>query len=191
MVLQPSAPKVYTYHCICTSLLLATTHTLSSLPIRQPPALDKAIILPLPPAPFSPSPEDEGDDDGNNNDQEDTSMTEEGNTAPNKSPLKPLPPAGLSDLGYTILLSMTTDTRPTIVRREDGFEKRYLHRCGRCRLVLGYELDESHFPVDGSKVKILYVLPGGMMSMEVMAQGRKIGEAEVELGEKGIVGVWE
>lgn len=125
-------------------------------------------------------------------------MTEEGNAlasasapAPPHKSLKHKTPI-LSDLGYTILLSMVTDPRPTIVRREDGFEKRYLHRCGRCRLVLGYELDESHFPADGKeKVKVLYVLPSGMMSTEVMIQGKKIGEAEVALGEKGIVGVWE
>src|SRR5277367_6278495 len=47
---KKSQPQINTYHCICTTLLLATTHTLSSLPHRAEPALDKALILALPPA---------------------------------------------------------------------------------------------------------------------------------------------
>lgn len=159
-------PQVFTYHCICSSLLLATTHDIATLPTRQPPIQDKAIILPLPP---SPSPESKK----------------------------------LSDFGYTILLSITADARATIIRRLDGFEKRYLRRCGRCRVVLGYTLDEAHFAIDergfdrrgsrngvedslahgndavevgrrGSEVKILYLLPRGLMSTEDMAQGKII-----------------
>lgn len=91
-------------------------------------------------------------------------------------------------------------------------------RCGRCRLVVGYELDEGHFAgssktgaagsseagsamdVDGEgnrkeqeRTKIIYLLPGGIMSTEVMASGKKIGEKEVVLGEgeRGAVAVWE
>lgn len=48
---------------------------------------------------------------------------------------------------YTILLSTTLpDRKPVIIRRHDGFEKRLLLRCGRCRVVMGYLLDEAHFP---------------------------------------------
>ena len=48
---------------------------------------------------------------------------------------------------YTILLSTTLpDRKPVIIRRDDGFEKRLLLRCGRCRVVMGYLLDEAHFP---------------------------------------------
>lgn len=48
---------------------------------------------------------------------------------------------------YTILLSTTIpDRKPIIIRREDGFEKRLMLRCGRCRVVMGYALDEVHFP---------------------------------------------
>jgi len=48
---------------------------------------------------------------------------------------------------YTILLSTTLpDRKPVIIRRQDGFEKRLLLRCGRCRVVMGYLLDEVHFP---------------------------------------------
>lgn len=38
----------HTYHCLCTTLILTTSHPLSSLPIRAPPALDKATVLSLP-----------------------------------------------------------------------------------------------------------------------------------------------
>src|SRR5436305_6227496 len=47
---QKLQPQINTYHCICSTLLLATTHNLSLLPRRAEPALDKAFILPLPPA---------------------------------------------------------------------------------------------------------------------------------------------
>lgn len=147
-------PSTHTYHCLCTSLVLASTHTLSTLPTRT--SLDKAIILPLPSSPSS---------------SIDSDFSQ-------------------SSTGYTILLSLTADQRPTIIRREDGFEKRFLHRCGRCRLVLGYSLDDSHYTAE--KIKVLYILPGGVMSSKVMEQGRKIEETEVELGENvATVGVWE
>lgn len=164
-------PTVNTYHCaLCTSLVLASTYTLSKNPIRQ--SLDKVIILPLP---SSPHPSSSGDEN-------DASLQ--------KDLFK-------QQLGYTLLLSLTADSRPTIIRREDGFEKRYLHRCGRCRLVLGYSLDDSHFPVDASAeeeiTKVLYILPGGLMKTEAMAEGKRVGEAEVELGgnNQTTIGVWE
>jgi hypothetical protein len=124
----------------------------------------------------------------------------------------------LSELGYTLLLSTTLDRRPTLIRRSDGFERRYLVRCGRCRLVVGYELGADHFAgspqagatglseaavsamdVDGDgkdkeRMKIVYLLPGGIMSTEVMASGKKIGEKEVVLGEGDrtrAVAAWE
>jgi len=159
-----ASPTVHTYHCPCTSLLIASTHTLSALPRRAPPSLDKAIILPLP-----------------------------------SSATPPLDTNELSPLGYTSLLSMAPDHRATIVRREDGFEKRYLWRCGRCRIVVGYELDPEHYEnvqfdegqgaesgdvsAEGrrERTKTLYVLPGWIMSTEQMAAGKKIEEGEAVL----------
>lgn len=35
------------YHCICTTFILAMNYELESLPVRAEPALDKAIILPI------------------------------------------------------------------------------------------------------------------------------------------------
>lgn len=37
----------YSYHCICTTLILATKYDLDALPVRAQPALDHAIVLPL------------------------------------------------------------------------------------------------------------------------------------------------
>jgi hypothetical protein len=163
-----AAPKINTYHCPCTSLLFASTHTLSSLPRRASPSLAQDIILPIA-DPSSSRPQSADKDSENNK---------------------------LSKLGHTTLLSMTPDRQPTIIRRADGFEKRYLWRCGRCRLVVGYELDLSQYPrakemgdamdVDGEKVeKVLYLLPGWIMSTEAMAAGKKIAEADVALGDGG------
>ncbi|KAJ5984593.1 hypothetical protein N7481_006692 [Penicillium waksmanii] len=46
----------------------------------------------------------------------------------------------------TVLLSTTVpDRRATLIRREDGIEKRILLRCGRCRVVVGYYLDKVHW----------------------------------------------
>jgi hypothetical protein len=162
-------PKINTYHCICTSLLLASTHTLSSLPRRQGSSLDSAIILPLPSTPFpsSPSP------DENDEDEEPDEMKPEGSTT---------------------LLNLLQDPKPIIVRREDGFEKRSLWRCGRCSVVVGYEilgdaaaglvLGEGKGKGKGKEViegKIMYVLPGGCMSTDIMVSKKRIGEEDVDI----------
>lgn len=164
-----AAPQIYTYHCACTSLLLATTTPLPSLP-RRANSLDRATILPL------------------HSEAHPASAT----------------------VPHTTLLSMTPDRRITTIRREDGFEKRILWRCGRCRVVVGYELDPSHFEAptmagggkeeegssaaqEGSEVgRVLYVLPGWVQSTEHMASGKKIGEqgAVLEGAQLGVA-AWE
>lgn len=106
--------------------------------------------------------------------------------------------------GYSILLGMNQDKNITIVRREDGFEKRLLWRCSRCRLVVGYDipsrerdLDRMDLDDEGRKGKesleesytgrVIYLLPGGFMSTKVMAAGgvvdgsKKIDEEQVDL----------
>ena len=40
---------INTYHCICTTLILATTHNLETLPTRAAPVQDRSAILPLAP----------------------------------------------------------------------------------------------------------------------------------------------
>lgn len=184
MAIQP--PTIHNYHCICNSLLLSSTHALSTLPRRSASpntGLDSALILPLPlsssPPPF---PTEEAREDSN--------------------------AADMPQEGYSIVLGMVRDSanKPTLLRREDGFEKRVLWRCGRCRVVVGYELlssvgaapvheeSEERMEIDDAetdegkgkevkqyKGKVLYILPGGLMSTEFMLEGR-LGEADVEGG---------
>jgi hypothetical protein len=170
-------PQINTYHCICTTLLLATTHTLSSLPRRTEPALDKALILPLPPA---------------------SRLAATGEKAEEvEDDAEPQAREASGDVGYSLLLATTQDRKPTMVRREDGFEKRVLLRCGRCRLVVGYKLDGAHFRTEGPEavgkstdrepgdvelgrktqtgdkgIEVVYLLPGGLVSSEDLKSGK-------------------
>lgn len=163
-------PQIYTYHCICSTLLIASTHTLTSLPRRsKEAALDHSIVLPLP----SPS------------------------SADLTSPVGPE--------GYTTLLSLTADQRPTIVRKEDGFERRFCYRCSRCSLVVGYEVQNEGDGLletnEGSSMEglwangvykgsVLYVMPGGLRSTEgMMREGEagKITESDVAINARTAV----
>jgi hypothetical protein len=136
--LQASA-TVYTYHCLCSHLLLATTTPLPSLPCRTH-SHDKAHIMPLPPAP-----------------------------APNSSSS-----AKTSD-HYGLLLSTRISKAAELVTSPDGFEKRYLQRCGRCTLVVGYQLDWQQFAVDrvGRREDYVFLLPGGLVSTSEMIAGKQ------------------
>lgn len=163
--LPKSTPQINTYHCICSTLLLATTHSLSSLARRTEPALDKAYILPLPPA------------------------SRLAGASAGKDETVPQIRDKL-EVGYSLLLSTTQDRKSTMVRREDGFEKRTLLRCGRCRLVVGYKLDPVHFgPTESGlagrelgdvgeegdadeNVETVYLLPGGLISSESLKNGK-------------------
>lgn len=107
--------------------------------------------------------------------------------------------------GYTLLVGLVLDKKVTIVRREDGFEKRLLSRCGRCALVVGYEILGDGGATNSGKGKdeggyggkVMYVLPSGVTSTEVMIKGigtrlgeKRLGEEDVVIGKRG-VGVFE
>lgn len=152
---------IKTHHCrFCNHLLLATTHSLSSLPRRKDPARDAALILPLPlPRPTA-----------NDDDDESTNADAKGVKH------------------YSILLSTSIpDRRATLVRREDGFEKRLFLRCGRCRVVVGYFLDGVHFPghtedngADAGGAKVVYLLPGGLVETDIMGDEEKVKAMDQE-----------
>ncbi|KAK0118373.1 hypothetical protein ONS95_012661 [Cadophora gregata] len=201
-------PKIQTYHCLCTSLLLSSTHTLSSLPRRSSPSStssssssplsDSAIILPLPSTPPVSSLTLSTSSNSNPNTPHDEGVEDEQREG-----------ASLPAEGYTVLLGLIPDRKTTIIRKEDGFEKRILYRCSRCGLIVGYELQTppaqvtGHIPSGGDiemgggangsekgkgtekeggggyEGKVIYILPGGVMSTETMATGRKIGEEDV------------
>ncbi|KAL4876660.1 hypothetical protein BJY04DRAFT_222838 [Aspergillus karnatakaensis] len=174
----PQTLPITTHHCrFCTTLLLATTRDLASLSSRNKPGSDSARILPLRNIPL-PAPS--------------TDETE--------------PETDLIQTHYTILLStLSRDTKPKIIARSDGFEKRFFTRCGRCRVVVGYFLDEVHFPSEGGLLRrqeevevgvrdegvdevgeggrgdrVVYLLPGALMETEIMDDEEKMRKVDAE-----------
>ena len=81
-----------------------------------------------------------------------------------------------------MVTSTTIDRKPLIVRREDGFEKRWVWRCGRCRLGVGYSLGDGGVGEAGEKGKVVYLLPGGLVGTRDMREGRYGGDGEIVLG---------
>lgn len=80
------------------------------------------------------------------------------------------------------LQALSADAKATVLKLDDGFEKRYAVRCTRCGLAAGYHLDKSQFAgtetESGPRTDVLYVLPGGLMTTGEMREGRSM-EAEV------------
>ncbi|PGG99171.1 hypothetical protein AJ79_08663 [Helicocarpus griseus UAMH5409] len=164
---NPTRLPIKTYHCnFCNHLLLVSTTDLARLPRRREPARDRALILPLPKAKGDEDDEEEEEEEDNEGDEAGPEAAEveggkqEGADSNNNDAQRDAGgKVGDGEGGgakgrtksqqqqhYTILLSTTTpDRQPTMIRREDGFEKRLLLRCGRCRVVVGYALDEVHF----------------------------------------------
>lgn len=128
---------INTYHCPCSTLLIATTFDLDTLPRRASPALDQAIILPVSHA---------------------TALT---------------------------TLENLSEDAPVVVRREDGFERRILHRCVRCRTIIGYELEDK-----SRSGNVFYVLPGWLQTTEAMATGKKVDGKDAVLGQGDSKAVW-
>ena len=79
--------------------------------------------------------------------------------------------------------ALSVDDKPTVLKLDDGFEKRYAVRCNRCGLAAGYHLDKSQFAgsesESGPRIDVVYILPGGLMTTAEMREGRNM-EAEVE-----------
>lgn len=150
---------VYTYHCLCTHLLLATTTPLPALPTRQS-CIDKAHIMPLPPPPSS------------------LPKNRHAQQPPNDH--------------YGLMLSTIPDRQAEIIQSDEGFEKRYLQRCGRCSLVVGYQLDWQQFAAtegasqSGRREDVVFLLPGGFVSTSEMIMGKTPGQGAI-----GIVSVTE
>ncbi|KZM28230.1 uncharacterized protein EKO05_0011043 [Ascochyta rabiei] len=145
---------VYTYHCLCSHLLLATTTPLPALPTRQN-SQDKAHIMPLPPASSS-----------------------------NKSD-------STSNGHYGLLLSTRQERSAEMMTSDDGFEKRYLQRCGRCNLAVGYQLDWAQFGGDrtGRRDDIVFLIPGGFMTTSEMINHKKSASAAANSGGGGVAGM--
>jgi hypothetical protein len=76
---------------------------------------------------------------------------------------------------YAILLGTSLDRDAIVIRGDQGFEKRYLQRCGRCNVTVGYQLDMSQFEDvegQGRREDVVYLLPGGLMTTEEMVAGK-------------------
>ena len=161
IIASVAQPAILTYHCLCTHLLLASTQPLDALPQRALAGLDKAYILPLPPLPQSELDSDAESESDRPSDQEKSKVT--------------------PSSGYALLLSTTIDRNPQIVNREDGFEKRYLQRCGRCKLIVGYNLDWAQFAEskkEGRREDIVYLLQNGLVSTDDMAAAKPIEKTD-------------
>jgi hypothetical protein len=78
--------------------------------------------------------------------------------------------------------ALSVDEKATILKLDDGFEKRYAVRCTRCGLAAGYQLDKSQFSgsesESGPRADVVYILPGGLLTTEEMREGRSM-EAEI------------
>lgn len=134
-----SAPRVHSYHCICTTPVLITSQSLSKFTHRSPPVQDQALIIPL----------------------------------------SSSPPSHIHNLD--------ADKRPTIIVREDGFEKRLLLRCTRCQVVVGYKLAESHFEDAATAEEVVYILPGGLIETGDMILGKGPEETSWSEGTTALV----
>lgn len=188
--------SIYTYHCnYCSHLLLATTHNIATLPHRKAPGLDNATILPLPPAPR----EVANNVEGENSESEYTSEESESETEQNKQAEEAGVPRRRrsKQKDYTLLISCPKETKARVITREDGFEKRYLHKCGRCKLPIGYQLDDAQFDVAAKggnagqsseggepkkkrRTKYLYVLPGSLVSSQDLT-GKEPEDEEIDI----------
>ncbi|KAL3471851.1 hypothetical protein BJX99DRAFT_262881 [Aspergillus californicus] len=173
----PQTIPIVTHHCrYCTNLILATTRDLQTLPRRDKDVRDSATILPL-----------------------------RNITFPSTHPTDPAQTEPDGTRHYTIILSSgTKDKKPVIVRRADGFEKRFFLRCGRCKLVMGYFLDPLHFgpsrttsEIEAEKAEgkpraqieegvadpddqAVFLLPGALFETEQMSDEEKMRRMDEE-----------
>lgn len=79
--------------------------------------------------------------------------------------------------GTHLTASVEVEAKPVVLKLEDGFEKRYLLRCGRCGVTVGYGLDLSQFEATKAKIgredDVVYLLEGGLLETEEMEKGEK------------------
>lgn len=112
--------------------------------------------------------------------------TEDGTAQPDSKPRR-------RQSHYTILLSTTIPERNAVViRRGDGFERRILLRCGRCRVLVGYVLDDMlsqrlegddtlRLAKEISAAQFAYILPDALVETGGL-DGKEPEPAEMESG---------
>lgn len=188
--------EIKTFHCrYCSHLLLASTRSILSAntPLARRgggAARDRALILDVPArtststststtsATTSAQAGSRGQGGGGGvagpelGLSEDTRMAEAaGNTGPTEREKEKQKQK--QEAHYTIpLATLLPDAKPVIIRRDDGFEKRILFKCGRCRVVVGYEIVPKTPPTvdteeeDEEKDRVMYLLPGSLVGTE-------------------------
>lgn len=91
----------------------------------------------------------------------------------------------ISDSTCILHIAISAEERSTVLKLEDGFEKRYAVNCARCGLLFAYQLDLCQFEEtkseNGRRKDVLFVIPGGLMTTEEMVGGKKM-EGEIEVG---------
>ena len=89
---------------------------------------------------------------------------------------------------YASLANTIIDAKPTVNRLEDGFEKRYFLKCGRCELIVAYKLDKSQFDdtksSSGAREDVAFLVPGGLVSTDDMKSGKDMDAEIVKVGVK-------
>ena len=161
---------VYTYHCLCKQLVLASTQPLTSLPIRAS-SIERPYVLHLPDQ--LPSKED--------SDAEESKAEADQN--PSDSNEKSLQRSRQTQ-HFALLFRTAAASKAQIVRKSAGFEKRYLRCCARCNTPIGYQLDWCMFPDEegqwvtesngqqrkkaGRRMDYIYLFPGGVIDTSTM-----------------------
>lgn len=190
----PTPPAIQTYHCICSTLLLASPYLLSSLPSRAPPAKDRARILPLPPfrdAGFHGLDLGAGDDGGEKEGEKPPMLENVGEASRSEDDSAEATEAVRRYLPSLLLPTMRPARKITMVQREDGFERRRVWRCGRCGVTVGYEVENApsskgeaevrigRMPqVERTGMRVIFLLEGGLVKTGEMVDdriGREIG----------------
>ncbi|KAL9079681.1 MAG: hypothetical protein Q9157_001457 [Trypethelium eluteriae] len=190
--LDSTGAPVQTYHCLCKQLILATTQSLDSLPIRTS-CVEKPYILRLPDK--LPSSEDSDPEDNNGLNENQESGEHNGD--------KTFKTPGVQH--FALLFSTIASPKAQIVRKITGFEKRYLRYCSRCKLPIGYQLDWCMFADEegqqvtepngqqwrktGRRMDYIYLFPGGMIDTKTMDEtcdgGTSVGTLQTrESGEE-------
>ncbi|MCJ1353191.1 MAG: hypothetical protein MMC33_003176 [Icmadophila ericetorum] len=185
--------NIHTYHCLCSQLVLATPYTLSLLPRRQgPPGSDASLILPLGEPPgtgtgtgigtvltaesLSLEEDEEAKEakaeEKKNAPNDDKHVAEDGHAAEGRAKED----SKEAEVGYSLLMNTVLERKPVVVRREDGFERRWVRRCARCRVVVGYLLgsgsEEGMKEKEGKKMekektgRVVYLLEGALRGTE-------------------------
>ena len=154
--------ELKSYHCICSNFVLITPFDVSRLPCRADPGLDRALILPM-------SAPAQGSEDV---------APREADQALNEQ----LRDLGFEHLTYgdSIFESTLVDRKPIMIRRGDGFEKRWGRRCSHCRTTIGYALrsEGNEGPGDRSDAKkVAYLLDDALMETEQLQRDMHISQA--------------